>query len=129
MSKPLFIYFRHTPKRINFIVSYDLTPMGQPKTLIRRNDPNVHFVEHVLNGIKIVIRQGGGFTPRNRPDFAAIVKHLVDGKISQSMDGVAGQLAPTMIELMSNNVFAKMLHIPAGSGMGERIMFVPKKEG
>lgn len=129
MSKPLFIYFRHTPKQIRFIVSYDLTPKGESKILIRRNDNNAGFAEHLLNCIKIVIRNQGGFSPRYRPDFGAIVKHLTDGSITQSKDGVAGQLCPTMVELMSNDVFEKIIHIPSDGKMGERIMCVPKKEG
>lgn len=123
MTKPLFIYFRHTPAQIKFIVSYDVTPMGQPKKYILRNDENVMFAEYVLNCLKTVIKNERSFTRSGRPDFAAIVKYLVSIR-SENHSNIAG-LSPAVVKFMSQSIFSHVLHIPADGKMGERIMFVP----
>ena len=124
MTKPLFIYFKHTPKGIRFIPSYDTTPKGQPKTLIRTDDNNAMFIAHVLRLLKLSIKAQQNFNPAYRPSIAQMFHHLT--KLQMGVTNASGQLSPGMVELMSHNVYAKVLHLPANTVMSERFCFMPK---
>lgn len=59
LNSRCFIYFRHTPKRIKFFASYDLSSIGVPKRIIKDNDPNGPAVKFVMDRMVEVARHMG----------------------------------------------------------------------
>ncbi len=98
-----FIYFRHTPQGLKFLPSFDLSPMGESKKLITSRDPYSQEVSTILNLIIATIKMGGGFNPRNRPDFAKVVSEI-KGK-------TVGVLCQNIIHLSADKKYGERIYI------------------
>lgn len=72
-----FVYFRHTPSGVKFIVSRDLTEMGKPKQLLRSSDPGYHQAARFVDAL-IAHARNYGFGGRGgmRPTAQALSRFV-----------------------------------------------------
>jgi hypothetical protein len=104
--KTAFIYFKHTPRGLKFLPSYDLSPFGEKKTLLNRWDINAPAVQAVMKAMIGTIKLSGGFDPRNRPDIEKIVASLNVGPVP-----LVGILVKRLVYLKADKVYGERVMI------------------
>jgi hypothetical protein len=124
--KPFFIYFRHSPKGLGYICSYELKPKGVKKVPLTLEDPNYGLANHIMRMVSFAVDQAGGYNPKQRPDMKAITSKLTSVRTPARVgQNPRGMLQAAIIDVVSEGRYKYVVYLPAEGDMAERLMLVP----